>query len=172
MTSEMKNKRPKRVFGKQPIVDTPAFKKEYPGQETEEILPPEVPDIEKVLAEPVDEAAKHQFPPPKKHPTFRRIWMSFIDNIMRRENFNIGHLNSLETLCDLYVEAEELQEFIRVKGRSYLSRGRNGEAWKFYPEVAQLKRTQAQLKDYTKMLDLVLKKDHSTESGGEKEGWE
>ncbi len=98
--------------------------------------------------------------------------MRFIENVTKRENFNIAHLDSLEILCDLYVEYDELQEFVRVNGRSYMSVGRTGEVWKFYPEVNQLMRVQAQIKEYSKMLGLLLKKDHGNESGGEASEWE
>ncbi len=121
---------------------------------------------------PDDEAAKHKFPPPKKHPIFRAKWMRFIDNVARRENFNVAHLDSLEILCDLYVEYSDTQEFIRKNGKSYASVGRQGEVWRFYPEVSQLSRVQAQIKEYSKMLGLLLKKDHGTESDGEKSSWE
>lgn len=136
------------------------------------IHPEKSEDIEKILPEPMDEASGLKYPPPKKHTTFRKIWAQSIDNVTSRENFNLSHLNTLEILCDLYVEYESLQEYIRVHGRSYLSVGRSGEVWKFYPEVNQLSRVQSQIREYSKMLDLVLKKDHGTESGSEKSEWE
>jgi len=150
------------------------FKRSYPGEDPKAVeYPPEVPDAEDEMPEPKDEAAKHKFPPPKKHPTFRRVWMDFIDNISKRENFKSGHLNSLEILCDLHVEYDELRAFIRKKGRSYQSYGRAGMIWKFYPEVAQLNNVQAQIKEYMKMLGLLLKKDHSTQDEkGEKGEWD
>jgi Phage terminase, small subunit len=149
------------------------FKRSYPGEDAKfDILPPEKPDIEQVLEEPQDQYSKMKYPPPKKHPLFRQKWARFIDNVTRRENFNVAHLDSLEILCDLHVEYDELQTFIRTKGRSYVSMGRNGEVWKFYPEVGHLSRCQALIKEYSKMLGLLLKKDHSIESDGEKEGWD
>jgi len=114
----------------------------------------------------------HKFPPPKSHPIFIRTWMDFIDNVSSRENFKTGHLNSLEILCDLYVDYDNLKKYIESKGRSYKSNGRNGLTWKFYPEVAQLNTVQSQIKEYMKMLGLVLKKDHGTASGGEKSNWD
>lgn len=148
------------------------FVRSYPGEDprNEKHNPP-VEDPEVVLPEPEDEARGHKYPPPKKNPTFRRIWMEFIDNITKRENFKVGHLNSLEILCDLHVEYEELRAYLRKRGRSYQSFGRQGMAWKFYPEVGQLNNVQAQIREYMKMLGLLLKKDHSTESGDEKEEW-
>lgn len=148
------------------------FHREFPGQDPKkEFHATPKPDYEKELPEPKDEAAGLKYPPPKKHPTFRKRWAEFIENITARENFKVGHLTHLEILCDLYVEYEELQEFIRTHGRSYVSVGRNGEVWKFYPEVGQLNKVSAQIKDFSKMLGIVLKKDHSAESGGEKDDW-
>lgn len=149
------------------------FKADYDGQDPKKIIyPKENPDIEETLPEPDDEAAGHQFPPPSKDPTFRRMWMQFIDSIARRENFTMGHLNPLEILCDLYVEYESLRKFIRKRGRSYLVYGRAGKIWKLYPEVGQLNTVQHQINIYMKQLGLLLKKDTSSESGGEKENWD
>lgn len=148
------------------------FTRSHPNEDPRiDIRPTARDDIEKTMAVPTDKAAKHKYPPPKKHPIFRTKWMRFIDNVTKRENFNIAHLDSLEVLCDLFVEYDELQAFVRVNGRSYLSVGRSGEVWKFYPEVNQLTRVQAQIKEYSKMLGLLLKKDHGNESGGEDEEW-
>jgi hypothetical protein len=137
-----------------------------------DIFPEPQEDFEKVSSTPKDKASKLKYPPPRKHPTFRCVWAEFIDNVTSRENFKVGHLRSLEILCDLHVEYEELREFIRINGRSYKSLGRSGEVWKFFPEVTQLTKVQAQIKEYMKMMDLLLKKDHSIESGGEKDEWE
>lgn len=163
-TSKRRKKRPKGIR---------LFVPKFPGQEPKiDIRPTAKEDIEEVLPEPKDEASKHKYPPPKKNPTFRLKWSRFINNVTKRENFNIAHLDSLEILCDLYVEYEELQAFVRKNGQSYMSVGRSGEVWKHYPEVNQLSRVQAQIKEYTKMLGLLLKKDHGNESGGEDSEWE
>lgn len=133
---------------------------------------PPKPDVEKTLPTPNDEAAKHKYPPPSKHPVFRGVWMRFIDNIARRENFHISHLENFRILCNMYVEYEELREFLRENGRTYASVGRQGEVWKPYPEVMLLSKTEASIKEYSKMLGLLLKKDHGTESGGEGDTWD
>lgn len=166
-----------RRIGKRKNNSRPAdglrFRRSYPGEDPKmDLRPKPKEDIEAVTPEPQDKASKHQYPPPKKNPLFRTKWMRFIDNVTKRENFNIAHLDSLEILCDLYVEYEDLQRFVRVNGRSYLSLGRSGEIWKFYPEVQHLARVQAQIKEYSKMLGLLLKKDHGSESGGEAAEWE
>lgn len=160
---KLKKKRPKGVR---------LFSRSFEGQDPQiDVRPKARPDEEKTLPPPADKAASHKYPPPKRNPIFRSKWMRFIDNVTRRENFNIAHLDSLEIICDLYVEYDELQSFVRVNGRSYLSVGRSGEVWKFYPEVQQLNRVQAQIKEYSKMLGLLLKRDHSSESDGEEEEW-
>ena len=134
------------------------------GEEGKIILyPDEKPDIEDVEVLPDDDAAKHKYPPPRKHPRFREIWMQFIDSISGRDNFKAGHLRTFEILCDLYVEYDELRAFIRKRGRSYKSIGRQGVQWKYYPEVEQLNKVQAQIKSYMIMLGLTLKKDTDTD---------
>jgi hypothetical protein len=124
------------------------------------------------LPEPNDEASKHKYPPPSKHPVFREKWMNFIDNITRRENFHVSHLENFRILCDMYVEYSELKDFIKENGRTYCSVGRQGEVWKPYPEVTLLGKVEASIKEYSKMLGLLLKKDHGTESGGEGGAWD
>ncbi len=150
------------------------FERAYRSQDPKvNVTPPPRPDPEAESPEPKDEAAKHKFPPPKKHPIFRKVWLDFIDNISTRENFKSGHLNSLEILCDLHVEYEELRAFLRKNGRSYQSFGRAGMIWKFFPEVGQLNAVQAQIKEYMKMMGLLLKKDHgSANPAGEKGEWD
>ena len=171
-TSNGKVGQPKKEYEIEAFGKKETFKRSYHGEDfKKDIYPDPVEDSEAVEPMPDDEAAKHKYPPPKKNKTFRKIWMQFIDSLVSRENFKVGHLNNLEILCDLYVEYEELQKFIRTKGRSYLSVGRSGEVWKFYPEVSHLSKVQLQIKNYTAMLGLVPKKDHGTEAGGKSE-WE
>lgn len=152
---------------------TVKLRREWQGHEpTQVIRPGAKPDIE-AGETPKDEISKHKYPPPKNEPIFRRKWATFIDNIVGRENFNPSHLDALEILCDLYVEYEQLHQFIRVNGRSYCSIGRAGETWKLYPEVNELKRVQGSIKEYTKMLGLLLKADKGTgASSGEEKDWE
>lgn len=166
-TKSRKKKYIVEAFGKKTV-----FKRTADGQDyIARVNPDVVPDSEKVNPEPDDEFASHKYPPPKKHPTFRKVWGQFIDSIVSRDNFKVGHLNNLEILCDSYVEYEQLQEFIRTHGRSYVSVGRNGEVWKLFPEVAQLSRVQLNIKNYTTMLGLNLKKD-DTPNAGNDESWE
>lgn len=146
------------------------FHPEFRGQEPRfDIHPDDKTDYE-IGPPPDDEASKHEYPPPRNHPRFRQVWMQYIENLVARPNFKREHLNVLEILCDLFVEYDELRAFLRVKGRTYLSVGRSGEVWKFYPEVSQLTRTQSQLKEYMKMLDLRPKRDHSPDGGGGQSG--
>lgn len=167
----------RRGVGRPPGVKVPGsdkiFMRSYPGEDPrhEEHGDP-VPDLEKTLPEPDDDLASHTYPPPKKHPTFRKIWGQHIDNIVSRENFKVGHLNSLEILCDLHVDYEDLREFLRTRGRTYKAYSRQGLMYKFYPEVQQLNNVQNQIKDYMKLLGLTPGKDKSPQSGGEKENWE
>lgn len=150
------------------------FQRSYPGEDPkiEEHADP-VEDIETTLPEPNDAGSKHKYPPPKKHPRFRKVWMDFIDNITGRKNFKTGHLNALEILCDLHVEYDDLRAFVRKHGRTYKSYGRQGLAHKFYPEVTQLNNVQTQINNYMKTLGLILNKDDNPgdPNGGEKNEW-
>jgi len=120
---------------------------------------------------PKDKASKHKYPPPKKDPVFRSKWMRFIDALVKRDNFKIAHLDALEILCDFYTEYEELSKVIRTSGRTYESVSRLGTTIKIRPEVLQLEKCQANIRAYTRMLDLFPKKDANTGSDGEDDDW-
>ncbi len=112
------------------------------------------------------------YPPPKYSRVFRRKWFEFIVNVSERENFRHGHLSHLEILCDLYVEYDSLTKFVRTRGYTYFAVGRQGKVSKTFPEVAQLNKVQMEIRNYSKILGLVLKKDDSTGNSGEAEEWD
>lgn len=167
------NGRKKRKIGRK-LPDTPARVEGVPHglDPTLEVHGPERVDTEKVGDPIYDQASTHQYPPPKRNPIFRKVWSEFIDSISGRENFNVGHLNALEILCDLFVEYGETHAFLRTKGCSYQSHGRSGLVWKLYPEVGHLKSIQHQINVYMKQLGLILKRDHSGTPGGGMGEWE
>jgi len=143
-----------------------------PGEDPRvSFYPEERPDYE-TATQPDDAYAKLKYPPPKVHPTFRKMWGGYIDSIVERENFKEAHLTQLEILCDLHVEYEQLQAFIRKNGRSYKVVGRAGSIWKLFPEVLHLSKVAGQIQTYMKMMGLVLKKDSSVKNPGEKESWD
>lgn len=147
------------------------FHRDYNGQDVKkEVHPMTRPDPEKAAA-PKDGLEKLKYPPPKNDPIFRRIWSQHIDNISSRENFKVGHLNQLEILCDLHVRYENLQEFIRTHGMTYESFGRNGYIVKTYPQVSESNKCIAQIKEYNKLLGLLLKGDKSEGADGEEDEW-
>lgn len=128
-----------------------------------------VADEECVLPEPDDEYSKHEYPPPKKNPIFRKTWGGFIDNVVGRENFKPSHLHTLEILCDLYVELEELNKFLRMNGMAFKVITVMGESRRMYPEVAQRDKVRAQIQQYSRFLDLFPKKDKSPRGASSKE---
>ena len=102
------------------------------------------------------------YPPPKKSETFQKYWNAYIDDVSSRENFKAGHLEQLRILCELYEEADELKELIRMSGYTYCTDGgRNGTQEKLRPEVSQLNKVRSDIAVYSKMLGLVLTKDNS-----------
>lgn len=121
---------------------------------------------------------KPEFPAPQDHPTFLKMWNALIGEVSKRKNFKPGHLAQLEILCELYVEKETLQEIIDVSGYTYDSEvGRGGGTiTRTRPEVDQLNRVRAEIRNYSKMLGLLLVKDtdfgnKGGGSGGE-ENWD
>lgn len=119
------------------------------------------------------EHPKAMHPPPKSNRTFVKKWRSLIDTIAGRDNFKDAHLHQLEILCDLFVEYEDLSTFLRKNGYTYEAFGRQGKAIKPFPEVLQLNRVKTEIRNYSKMLGLIISKDKDTGGGASKDGeWE
>lgn len=100
---------------------------------------------------------------------FTEYWEELLPDIEGRENLKPSHLQQLRVLCDLYVEYDCLQAIIDMEGRTYWSTGRNGDQLKPRPELALLKSTISEIRNYSKMLGLVLFKDSKTTSGDEED---
>lgn len=111
-------------------------------------------------AERTPPAAK-KYKAPSKHKTFVRRWNAYIEEIANRPNFKIGHTFQLEILCNLYVELEKLNAIIDVIGYTYESekdRG-GGTISRSCPEVGIRKNVLSEIRNYSKMLGLLLVKD-------------
>lgn len=90
---------------------------------------------------------------------FTEYWETFLPDISDRENLKKSHLIQLKILCMQIVEFDELTDFLLLHGRTYESFGRNGMQLKPRPEIALLKTCVAEIRNYSKMLGLVLVKD-------------
>lgn len=110
--------------------------------------------------------SKYPSPRPDKS-KFTDYWNQYIVDIKDRENLKPAHLLQLKILCDLAVEYDELQDTVDICGRTYESEGRNGLQIKLRPEIAQLKTCQAEIRNYSKMIGLILFKDNKTNEAEE-----
>lgn len=90
---------------------------------------------------------------------FEHYWYLFVDSVVERDNFKDGHLEQLKILCKLYKDEQALADIIDIEGYTFSSEGRNGFQVRPRPEVAQLKNIRSQIKDYSKMLGIVLTED-------------
>lgn len=104
---------------------------------------------------------KFKSPRPDNEP-FNEYWEELLPDIQDRENLKPSHLQQLRLLCDLYVEYDILQSIIDLNGRTYWSTGRNGDQLKLRPEVQQMNRITSEIRNYAKMLGMVLFKDTKT----------
>ena len=103
------------------------------------------------------------FPSPKPdHAGFTEYWEDFLPDIQDRENLKPSHLQQLRVLCDLYVDYDQLQAIIELEGRTYWSSGRNGDQLKLRPEVQQMNRVLSEIRNYSKILGMLLFKDTKT----------
>jgi len=107
------------------------------------------------------------FKSPKDQASFTKYWKRFIGDIKDRENLKPSHLYQLEVLCDLCVERDELKQIIEFMGLTYTASGRNGDQLKLRPEVQQLNRVVSEIRNYSKILGLILAKDSANSDDGE-----
>lgn len=173
MTSEPKERRkpgpkPKYFYG-------------HSDGKSERIEPEEVEDPEEI-GEPLfvdfDEAfdkwdggvkqhAHLIFQSPRKDRAFAQKWKSLVGTIARRDNFKKAHLFQLEVLCDLFAEYDTLSRWVRKRGYTYTSLGRQGKQIKTYPEVAERNRVKDQIAKYMRMLGLASNKEiHDPKKAG------
>ena len=116
---------------------------------------------------------KSQFKSPKTNKAFKRRWDTLIGEVTGRENFKPGHLYQLEVLCDLYVEYDRLVEYLDENGYSYSQvGGRYGDQEKRRPEVDQLAKCRAEIRNYCRMLGLLLYKDTETKGNTSDDSWD
>lgn len=101
---------------------------------------------------------KNPFPKDRK---FSVYWKRLAPNIETRENFSEMHLKNLEILCRLYVEYDALTCVIQEEGFTYISFGRNGEQIKPRPEVTMREKIYAEIRQYSRLLGIVLAKDNT-----------
>ena len=114
------------------------------------------------------------YPPPttsrfSSHPLYQQKWKMFLPDIAVRNNFKQGHLSQLDILCRLYVELEELEVAIKKHGYTYDSISKNGVTIKPRPEVTQKNRVLSEIRNYSKILGLLLVKDTTFTDPAEKD---
>jgi hypothetical protein len=127
-------------------------------------------DVVATLSSPL--TAKYP-PPPGKTNHFMYYWNTLVPEIAERDNFKTGHLLQLAVLCDLYVQKDTLDNVINTEGYSYISAGTHGASVeRVRPEVRLLNAVVDDIKDYTKMLGLLLYKDTSTKPEEGEQDWE
>lgn len=126
------------------------------------VSPIEIDD--ETTQEEIDEAMKEELaglevPPPKNHPVFVRAWSNLLDNVMEKRDFKRAHLLTLEILCDLYVEMDEILKFLEKHGRNYYVKNEAEETYRNYNEVAALDRVRMKIKMYSSSLGLFPNKE-------------
>lgn len=113
-----------------------------------------------------------EYPPPSRNKAFREIWAQGIKNISSRENFDPSHLSLYETYCHLIVNMRRLDDFINTHGQTFRVITSTGEVRRTHPEVLERNKTVAQIAMYSKLLDLLPKKDKMRAvKKNEKEDW-
>ncbi len=101
----------------------------------------------------------NKYPSPREDKEFTRYWDRLINLVSNRTNFKEGHLVSLEILCTMLVEKDELTDMIALNGSTYETEGRFGLQVKTRPEVQQRNIIRAEIARYLKLLGIMLEKD-------------
>jgi phage terminase small subunit len=109
--------------------------------------------------------------PIKKNPEFSRYWKKFLPGVAKRENFQEFHLKNLEVLCTLYIEYDNLTQTIQEEGFSYIAEGRYGVQRKTLPEVTERTKILAEIRQYSRLLGIVLTKDVSQNPNDQENDW-
>jgi len=97
--------------------------------------------------------------PIKKNPEFTVYWRRLLPSVANRDNFAEYHLKNLEILCTLYLEYDRMTQIIQEDGFSYFSSGRYGEQRKTVPEVTERAKVLAEIRQYSRLLGILLNKD-------------
>lgn len=112
-------------------------------------------------------------PPPGKSNHFIYYWNILVPEVADRPNFKPGYLLQLAVLCDLYVQKDNLDHIIEEQGYSYISEGTHGASVeRIRPEVTLRSSVIDDIKDYTKILGLILYKDTKTKAVEGEAEWE
>ena len=117
------------------------------------------------------EEALAKYPCPDREPKLMRYWKMYIESVSGRENFKPHHLNQLKILCQMLVECDLLSNIIEVEGYTYTVDGKNGEQIKPRPEISVLQRNRAEIRNYSKVLGLLLFADTSTNLKEKEDEW-
>lgn len=111
-------------------------------------------------------------PSPKDNKIFTARWENYVTNIFDRGNFDEGFLFQLEVLCDLYVELDALNIIIAEKGYTYTAKTQYGMTEKVRPEVGHKTRVLAEIRNYSKMLGLLLSATAKEKPAEEDDDWD
>ena len=116
-------------------------------------------------------ALQDEFTPSKSNAQFQSYWFKFLEILQTRESFSKLHLKNLEILCQLFVEYDNLTNILEQEGSTYQTEGRYGIQIKARPEVIQRKDTIAEIRQFTKILGIVLDKDKGGDADPTENEW-
>lgn len=123
-----------------------------------------------MTTEKTEKGKEKKYLPPVKSKEFKAYWNKLLSSVTERGNFREGHLKNLEILCTLFVEYDKLTEIITEKGYTYEAHGRYGTQVKTRPEVMERVKMLAEIRQYSRLLGLVLGKDEGP-SGDDEPEW-
>ena len=112
---------------------------------------------------------QRKYPAPDKK--IKYFWDLYVDDVTSRDNFKEGHLEQLRILCDLHTKYVKLSEDIDENGYTYESDGRYGFKELERVEVKIWKNVLAEIRQYSRVLGLILVKDNKLRNEDEGDSW-
>lgn len=94
-----------------------------------------------------------------------------LPEIKSRKNLSTSHLMQFKILCDLLVQYDKLKDQIDQEGITLYIATSQGEKVQVNPATTQLNTVTAKIKDYSKMLGLVLEDAEGPVEDPEQDDW-
>ena len=106
---------------------------------------------------------EEKFEAPSDKPEFKFYWDIFVEDVTKRDNFKLGHLQQLKILCRLYTEFDKMSDEIDEKGFTYETdpngESRYGNQIKINPISTQRDKILSEIRQFSKLLKLELFQD-------------
>jgi hypothetical protein len=103
---------------------------------------------------------------------FTYYWDIFIEDIIHRDTIKKTHREQLTVLCQLHTEFDYLTRLILEEGYTYVVESRNGSQQKVSSNVLIRDKIISELRQYARLLNIVISKDTKTKKEEDHSEWD